>query len=223
MYLFGRKPYLIAFFLISLAALPVSAQNGKGSPDPPQPSAPDAPMQPDYSSSAANGGFIGGLSLGFLTGGGSTFGWEILSCGLQGGFYATPDKGLSFAFLGDIGFGLSFGGTIDNILPGYLGVSCEFFSEKIMFGFGGGISGGYIGSFLLLLVGLFLDGENTSSDNETDNETDHEIYSPADPTIVPYMRLFLSFGSKKVWPTVYFETHFNYGFKTGLIFNFRSQ
>ena len=139
--------------------------------------------------------------------------------GFQGGFYISPKQGTTLSFLADFGFGVNTGdGAIDNIVPGNIGGLFEVSIGNFMIGTGAGVTGGYIGSFLSGLFQIFAIPAEEASDN-----SDSVFYSPNDAAMFPYLRFYLSLGffEKIFWPTIYFETYFNHGYKAGLMFNFR--
>ena len=202
----GYRLSLFLFFLISLVQ-PVSAQNNNPQPG----SRPPAPRPVD-------GGAVYGMTMGLLTNGGSTFGFDIVSMGFYLGLYSSPTYNSSVYFNLESGFSVSVGGIKEDVItPGYLGLSFELLTGKVMFGFSGGISSGLIGEIFLIAAYIF-----------ADNDDDDSTYtgSNSDYSVIPYFRgsLSLVLGNKNKMmfiPSLYYEFHPGYGYRTGLLFNLR--
>jgi hypothetical protein len=140
------------------------------------------------------GGFATGITVGGLLSGGNTFGYDIFTCGLQGGFYL--GKNYPFILMGDASLSISLGNSFLNYKIG--GIS-GLMLENIYIGLGGGLAGGILSDQIIF---------------------DNSIKSPY---ISGYLGMWAeSYDPIRIGLTVFYDHYFENGFKIGFLLFFWS-
>ena len=142
-----------------------------------------------------NAGLAGGYSFGLLFSGGNTFGWEIITSGLQGGFYLSRNRRNYVFFMGDANLSVSsrFRHGTDFSLNYKVGGIIELVFDDFLIGFGVGREG-----TVLPLI---------------DNSR-----------FFPYISFSLGLWDGPLGSAqrsyLFFDYYFGNGFKTGILFRF---
>jgi len=144
-------------------------------------------------SSQFNVGLAGGYSYNLLLGGGNTFGWDIATFGLNGGFYLSPNGKYTFLLLGDASLSVSAFGKISDAINfnykiGGILTIVKKVQDRVEIGLGGGLAGGLL------------------------SYTDTEIIY-LNSLRFPYISGSFGVGTSEMSGGIFYDHYFNNGFK----------